>query len=326
MNINKYILLFIFTGLLSVKAQVFDIEQTTQLIRPRLKIDSKYTFNTPFSDTTGNFSNFENSAGFTIPLKRTFKTELKLDLSSWKIKDIFKNSVRIKASEILGTFKITQRQTKLGFDSVPTKNFYYLNAGIIGLYLTKKYRILFYSANINIHEESNSIKTTVPRFSGLIGQYHIRGLRKSFYYGATLVYSDKLLIPAPFIGGTEPISKTLSINYTLPVMINLQYHQKKIFLIAGVKADGYRTGIFFKEIRTNLNYTNASAYFNFRYRASNTLHLQAEAGYLFFHRIQMDRTDKFPYKYPINNAVYGNISIHVYFGKSMLEKIIDQVF
>jgi len=307
-------------------AQVFDVEQTTQLIRPRVKIDSRYVFDTPFSDTSGKFNAFENSVSFTFPIKRNLKTEIKLDLSSWKIKDIFKKSIRVKASEILGTCRISHRQLHLGFDSVPIRNLYYANAGIIGLHLTKKYRILFYSANANIHEETNSINSLVPRFSGLIGQYHIRGLRKSFYYGASIIYSDGLLIPAPFIGGTEPLSKTLSLNYTLPVMINLQYHKNKSFCIAGIKADGYRSGIMLHQRRTNVNLSMASGYINYRHRFSNTIQLQAEAGYLFFQRVQFDRTKEYSYRYPINGSPYINFSFQMYLGKSMLEKILDYVF
>ena len=60
----------------SFKAQTFDIEQITQLIRPRIKVDSKYTFDAKFADTTGKFNCLENSIAVTFPIKRTFKTEI----------------------------------------------------------------------------------------------------------------------------------------------------------------------------------------------------------------------------------------------------------
>jgi len=316
------IICFAFT----VKAQSFDIEQITQLIRPRIKVDSKYTFDAKFSDTTGKYNCFENSIGMTFPIKRTFKTEINLNLSSLKLKDIIKNSVRIKASEILGTFRVTQRQTYIGFDSIPKKNLYYANAGIIGLHFTKKYRILFYSANVTIHEQDKTLEKLAPRFSAIIGQYHIRGLRKGFYYGATVVYSDGLLLPSPFFGGTIPLNRNFTFNYTLPVALNVQYHKNKSYVIVGVKADGYRAGILMAGKRTNLNYTNAAAFVNFRYRFSNIFHAQAECGYNFYQRIQYDKTNNYPYKYPLNGGLYANASLNIYFGKSMLEKIVEQVF
>ncbi|MBL7917960.1 MAG: hypothetical protein JNM96_06155 [Bacteroidia bacterium] len=327
MSFKKYIyLLFVFVFYFNSNAQTFDIEQTTQLIRPRLKYDSKYVFDATYKDTNGIFNSAENSFGVTVPIKRSFKTEINLNLKSLKLKDIFKNSVRIKADEILGTFKVTHRQIRLGFDSLPIRNLYYANAGIIGLHLTKKYRILFYAANINIHEEAKSLNSVVPRFSGIMGQYHIRGLRKSFYYGGTLVYSDALILPAVFIGGTEPINNELSFNYCLPAFINLQYHKNNSYVMAGVKGDGYRSGINYKNFRTNINITNISAFVNYRHRFSNTFHLQIESGYYFLQRSQFDKHELYRYKYPMNGSFYANFNLQVYFGKSMLEKIIDQVF
>lgn len=308
------------------KAQSFDVEQINQLIRPRLKLESKYTFDANFTDTSGKFNSFDNSIGLTFPIKRTFKTEINLNLSSLKIKDILKNSVRIKANEILGTFKIMNRQATLGFDTLPKKNIYSVNAGIIGLHFTKKYRILFYAANFNIQEQDKTLDKFTPRFSGLIGHYHIRGLRKNFYYGATLVYSDGLILPAPFFGGSIPLNKHFSFNYTLPVSLNVQYHNNKTYVITGVKAEGYRSGILIAGNRTNINYTSAAGFANFRYRFSNIFNVQAECGYNFYQRVQYDKTTSYPYKFPLNSGLYVNGSLNIFFGKSMLEKIIEQVF
>jgi hypothetical protein len=307
-------------------SQTFDIEQTAQLMRPRLKFESKYTFDARFADTSGVYNSLENSVGVTFPIKRTFKTEISLNLSSLNLKDIFKNSVRIRSNEILGTFKVTQRQNTLGFDSIQKKNLYYANAGIIGLHLTKKYRIFFYTANVSIHEQDKTLSELIPRVSGVIGQYHIRGLRKGFYYGASLIYSDGFFIPSPFIGGTEPINSNLSFNYTLPVQINLQYRKDKSYTIVGTKIDGYRSGMLLRSERTNMNVTNASVFVNFRYRFSNTLQAQIEGGYNFYQNIRFTKTDNYIYNYPLKGAPYVNASINVLFGKSMLEKIVEQVF
>lgn len=322
-NFNFILLLF---SISFIKAQTFDIEQSAQLIRPRLKMESKYTFDAKFKDTSGIYNCFENSVGATFPIKRSFKTEINLNLSSLKLKDIFKNSVRIRAYQILGTFKVTQRQTTLGFDSIHKKNLSYANAGIIGLHLTKKYRILFYSANVNIHEQDKTLDKLVPRFSGVVGQYHIRGLRKSFYYGASLLYSDGLFIPCPFFGGTEPINSNFSLNYTIPAQINLQYRNDKSYTIFGIKGDGYRTGILHATKRTNLNVANASVFMNFRYRFSNTFQVMAEGGYNFYQKVRFTKTNDYTYSYPLNGSPYATVSINIFFGKSLLEKIVEQVF
>lgn len=311
---------------LFTNAQSFDLEQTAQLIRPRLNIRSEYTFDTKFADTTGKYNALDNTIGFTFPIKRTFKAEVELNLKSLKLKDIFKNSVRIKANEILGTAKITNKQISLGFDSIQHKNIQNATLGVLGMHLTKKYRILFYSANVYVQEQDKTFNQTVPRFAAMIGQYHIRGLRKSFYYGAAMIYSDGLLLPTPFIGGTEPINKYFTFNYTLPAMLNLQYHDNKTYIIAGVKADGYRSGMLFKNKRTNLNMSQAKAYLSFRYKFSRTFQLQAEGGYIMYQQLQFHKTSDYVYKYPLFGTPYANLSLNVYFGKSLLEKFVEQVF
>lgn len=318
-------IIILYCSFLTSAAQTFDIEQTAQLIRPRIKFDSRYTFDTNFIDTNGKFNSFENAATITFPIKRTFKTEVSLNLSSLKLKDIFKNSLRIKANEIFGTVKVAHRQNYLGFDSLPKKNLYYANAGLIGLHLTKKYRIVFYTMNINIHEQDKTLNNAFPRFSGVLGQYHIRGLRKSFYYGVSLIYSDGLLIPSPFIGGTEPINSNLSFNYTLPVQINFQYKKNKSFTVLGAKVDGYRTGILLDANRTNMNLTYASAFLNFRYRFSNTLQMQVEGGYNFYQDIRFTKSNNYNYRYPMQGSPFVNATFNIYFGKSLLEKIVEQV-
>lgn len=309
-----------------VQGQTFDLEQTMQLMRPRLKMESEFVFDAQFKDTSSLYNGLENSAHFTFPIKRSFKTEIELNLKSLKIKDIIKNSVRIKANEILGSVRVSHKQLRLGFDSLPVKNVYYVNASVSGLHLTKRYRILFYSGGVSLHEQDKTIDKFGIRASALIGQYHIRGLRKSFFYGIATVYSDGLLIPTPFIGGTEPIGKHLTFNYALPAFMNVQYHNKRSFAIVGIKADGYRAGILFKDKRTNMNFMQAGTYVSYRHKFSNTFQLQVEGGYNFYQNIQFDEGIIKNDKYPLKGSFYANLGIQVFMGKSILEKIIEQLF
>lgn len=317
----------------NLNAQTFDIEQTSQLIRPRIKLDSRYTFDPTTKDTGGSYASFENSASFTFPIKRKFTTEINLDLKDFKLKDLFKKNIRIKASEILGTFKVTQRNVSFGLgDSMAKRGLYYANAGIIGLHLTKKYRILFYSANMNVHEDIKTFNQFTPRFSAIVGQYHIRGLRKGYYYGMSLIYSDGLLIPSPFFGGMEPISERWTFNYTLPVQVNIQYYHHATYVVFGVKTDGYRSGIKLGNGRGNMNYGNGCTYLNVRRKLTRTIQVYGEVGYNFYQFMSFDDGIKnskvWPerVKVPMNTSFYGHLSVQIYFGKSLLEKVTDQLF
>jgi hypothetical protein len=316
-----------------VNAQTFDIEQTSQLIRPRMKFDSRYVLDPATKDTSGAYGCFENSASFTFPIKRRFKTEINLDLKDFKWKDIFKKNIRIKADEILGTFKVGQKSVAFGIgDSIIHKNLYYANAGMIGLHLTQKYRILFYSLNMNVHEDEKTFNVFVPRFSAIAGQYHIRGLRKGYYYGVSMIYSDGLLIPSPFFGGMEPISDRWTFNYTLPVQLNVQYYHDAKYVVFGVKTDGYRAGLKLNNARGNLNYGNGCAYVNLRAKLTRIIQVYGEVGYNFYQYMSFDdgarSSPVWPVrtKIPMNTSIYAQASIQIYFGQSLLEKVTDQLF
>jgi hypothetical protein len=309
----------------SFYAQTFEVEQIEQLFRPRLKVDTKYIFDSKFKDTTSTFNQKEANAVFTFPIKTKLGTDVKLDLSSLKLKDILQNSVRVKASQTLGMIRVNTRQANIGFDSIPQKNNYTIAAGVLGASLTKKFRILFYSTNIAIAEQDKTLNKTVPRFSGLIGQLHIRGIKKNYFYGIGASYSDGLLVGSPFFGGSEPIGKHFVFNYTLPVQINLQYKNNRTLLTCGVSADGYRTGMDYKHKRLNLNYTSAAAYASLRYKFSKTFVAKAEAGYVFYQNLRYTPTDNLRTNFPINNGVYAQVTINILFGQTIWEKVFDTV-
>lgn len=325
-TIKKYKLLFFLTLIrFFLNAQTFEVEQLEQLFRPRLKVDTKYIFDSKFKDTTSTFNQKEANAVFTFPIKTKLGTDVKLDLSSLKLKDILQNSVRVKASQTLGMIRVNTRQANIGFDSLPLKNNYTIAAGILGASLTKKFRVLFYSTNIAIAEQDKTVNKAVPRFSGLIGQLHIRGVKKNFFYGIGASYSDGLLVGSPFFGGSEPIGKHCVFNYTLPVQINFQYKSSRALVTAGVSADGYRTGINYNYKRLNLNYTSAAAYTSLRYKFSKTFVAKAEIGYVFYQNLHYTKTDYLRTNFPINNGVYAQVSFNILFGQTIWEKVFDTI-
>ncbi len=322
---KNYVTLLLLATSLCFNAQTFEVEQIEQLFRPRLKVDAKYIFDSKFKDTTSTFNQKEANAVFTFPIKTKLGADVKLDLSSLKLKDILQNSLRLRASQTLGMIRVNTKQINIGFDSLPLKNNYTVAAGILGASLTKKFRILFYSTNIAIAEQDKTLNKAVPRFSGLIGQLHIRGLKKNFFYGIGVSYSDGLLIGSPFFGGSEPIGKHFVFNYTLPVQINLQYKSNRTLVTTGVSADGYRTGMDYNRKRLNLNYTSAVAYTSLRYKLSKTFVAKAEVGYVFYQNLRYTKTDFIRTNFPINNGIYAQISFSVLFGQSIWEKVFEAV-
>lgn len=310
----------------NTKAQTFEVEQIEQLFRPRIRLESKYVFDSNFKDTVGVYNQKEINSVFTFPIKTKFSADVKLDLSSLKIKDILKNSIRFKASQTLGVLRFTGRQLNLGFDSLPQKNIFNATAGLLGLRLTKKYRVQFYSATVTIAEQDKTIKNASPRASALFGQLHLRGIKRNFFYGIAATYSDGLLIPAPFFGGSEPIGKKFIFNYTLPVQINIQYKDdKKTLITVGAGFDGYRNGVLYLAKRRNLNYYAGLTYANFRYKFSKSLIGRIECGYIFYQQMQYSKTEGIPTKYGINPSPYVQVGFSVLFGKTFWEKVFENV-
>jgi len=306
----------------SAKSQTFEVDQIEQLFRPRIRIDSRYIFDSKFNDTSGVFNQKDAGIVFTFPIKTKCSADLKLDLSSLKLKDILKNSVCLKASQTLGMLRINARQAHIGFDSLPQKNMFNATAGIMGIRLTKKYRVMFYSANVSISETDKTVSAAIPRATALIGQLHVRGLKKNFFYGMAATYSDGLFIPAIFFGGSQPIGNKFIFNYTLPVQINLQYKDDRRTLITvGLSADGYRSGINYAGKRLNVNYTSAVAYANLRYKFNRTFVGRIEGGYVLYQNLRYTKTDNYRTNYNMSTGPYVQAGFSILFGKTLWEKI-----
>lgn len=320
---NKLIVLL--ACLFSVKfssGQTFEVEQLEQLFRPRVRVDTKYIFDSKFKDTSGVFRQAEANCVFTFPIKTNLSAEIKPDFSSLKIKDLLSNSIRIKASQTLGMVRINTRQVNLGFDSVPQKNLVNVTAGLLGVRLTRKYRVMFYSANVSLVEQDKTLNTPGLRASGILGQLHVRGLKRNFFYGLAATYSDGIFLPAAFFGGSDPIGKRFVFNYTLPVQVNLQYRDEKNTVVTvGVTGDGYRTGISYHTKRVNLNYLSASAYANLRYKLNRSFVVRVETGYIFYQNIRYSPLDFYPTHYPVGTGPYAQIGFNILFGQTLWEKI-----
>lgn len=307
--------------------QSFDIEQVEQIWRPRLKLESKYLGPSAFSDTIGNYFSGEFNTSLTFPIKSKFGADLKLDLSSLKLKDIIKNSVRLRAYQVLGNAKFGMRQANLGFDSLSNKrNLIYGQAGIMGLWLTPKYRIGFYSANVYIAEDQNTLNTAAVRVNGMIGQYHLKGLRKNYYYGVYLSYSDGLVIPVPFLGGKVPVGDNVTFNYLLPAQIYFNYSpESDINLCLGATLDGYRNGVKIYNKRLNMNYGSANVFLNYRQKLNKVFAFKLEAGYCVKQYIKINDSGNYRSDYPISQGFYGQVTITTLFGRSLFEKVMDAI-
>lgn len=309
-----------------VQAQTFDLDQFEQAFRPRLRFDARYQPESVFRDTTGRFSNTEGSAVLTFPLRSRFQAGFKLDTAAHGLKELLKNSIRIEASQLLGSVRIGARQVQLGFDSLDQRTLYTASAGLMGIKLTRKYRVLFWSANVNVSEEDRTLDALVPRFNGLIGKAHIHGLRKQFFYGLALSYTDRLVLPVPFIGGTAPLGGDWTLQYALPVQLAVGFRPKQgTRFLCGISADGFRSGLEWQDARVNVNHTALRAFMNLRHRLNRTLQVRADIGYALVQSVRFTGLDDGSQRFPVEPALQVGLGVNVLFGGSVMQRLLDDV-
>jgi hypothetical protein len=314
-------LIFVFAFIIfngNIWCQTFEMDQIQQIWRPKIKAD--FSFLPPLSNSKNetNYSSTSQSFLFTIPLKTKLGAEVNLNLSSFNIKDILKNSISVKASQVLASCKISSRQVMWGTESI---NLYNVYGGIFGLKLSKKFRIIFYSINAGYSEQDKTLNQLKFRANGVIGRFKLLGLKKNYYYGISAIWSDGLFLPVPFFGGNIPISEKLSISITIPAQAFITYNiNNKHSISSGATADGFRTGIRINQERTNLNYMNLNLFLNYRMKLSQSFGLRIQSGYVVFHQLSQ-LENNLNYTQVLRPGFYGEIGFYTLFGKSLWDQV-----
>lgn len=256
MTKNFYIrLISFFVGLAYVgnlQAQSFSVLDFTQIFVP--KISATAEFQTPRPLKQNDTISYHTLAGgiqAQIPVAGKIGLDLNLDkLKNWKNikswKD-FKNignalPVDISAYQVFWTIAGNIRQQNFAFDTTKYTG-YGFSTGVSGIHLQKKFKLLFYSANIGFSEDKNTLANFQPIFNGYVGQARVSKYGFIYYYGAYLNYTDKRLIPVPFVGIYTGIPPLFSLQVTLPFQARFIYQKnKKLRAAAEVSLGAFQTG------------------------------------------------------------------------------------
>ncbi len=306
-----------------VNAQSFDLEQFDQLFRPRLRLDARWTPQLAFQDEAAHYEDRAATMVLTVPVYKRWSAGINLKPQGESLGDLLKDAVRVRASQVMANARIGTRQVLLD-DGV--RNLHTASLGALGISLTKKYRVLFWSVNVNVSEEESTFDQAVPRFNGLIGKMHVKGARKQFFYGLTATVSDGLNIPLPFVGGTAPMGDRWNFQYVLPLQVALGYKaSQQLRFQVGIGGDGYRSGFAQGDGRVNMNYTALRVFANVRHKVSRYVQLRAEVSGLASHSIRLPNTDDELERFPIDPGVQVMAGVNFFFGQSTLERIMDDV-
>ena len=309
-------------------AQTFDLDQFDQLFRPRLRVEGRWVPAVGLKKGTGSFEDRSTLTILTFPIHSTFNVNAKLDLTAENVVELLKNGVRVRASQVMGNVRYGTREVLFDEALGEPRIMHTASVGALGVSLTKKYRILFWSLNVNVSEEDKTFDRAVPRFGGVIGKMKVKGLRKQFFYGLAASHSDGLTLPVPFIGGSAPIGKKWSFNYVLPLQASFGWKvSNSTRLNFGAGLEGNRSGLDLNDRRYNLNYAGLRVFASGRHKLSKHFALRAEVGYMPRHRaaIASNGVDDLLPAFQLQPGVQCMLGVNVLFGTSILDRILDEV-
>lgn len=333
---------------LSCSGQAFIFNKFFQ---PSVRFNAEYAYDLGLNSNHDQISVGRSNMNFVIPIKS--KLGLKMNwmelLKVRKLGDLRKVA-RVKAYQIFWNIRPqittlqyiprTNTQTVWPFENKDFHITYGLSTGITGLHALRRLKVLFYSFNISIDEDLNSIRKPHPTFTGVIGVARPLGLFTYLYYGGYLSYSNGSVLPAPFIGIQTKIAKRLWLNITLPVQARLGWVISKkvqLDLVAGLNSVGSGYGVAstgqntsvierynFSEVRFRTALT-----WNFKLGKQTRLYL--ETGFLPYRRFSLGERfwifgKQSPYPVPapkVAPTVYGGVSLFYAFKKSFLSSMID---
>lgn len=317
-----------------------------QIFQPSARLNVEYAPASGGDLLGGNSDKFGYTrANFNLIVPIKSKLGVKVDwlnaidkLKNWRqlrLKDIG-DVARVKMYQIFWNIRPQVFQAdylpkdSLNFNPRPKESTFGLSTGITGLHLLRKFRILFYSANVSFMEDRNSIRQINPNFTAAIGVAHINRVIYYWYYGAVLSYNNGRVLPAPFFGIEANLMKKLWLNITLPLQMRLGWQMSKktkFDFVTGLA--GFSNGFGYQQANAT-DYTRSfysgfqlrvSGVFNFKIGKQTKLYL--EGGVLPYRRLQLGKTADNFYKPTLNPTFYGGISLFYSFKKSLLGSVID---
>jgi hypothetical protein len=312
------IVLFIFSSIKS-RSQSVDVDQTSQFLRPRIRVDARY-FST-FHEGANSLRFYDGQFLLSAPVNTKIKSNLNNILSNGFDFKKLKDEGKLRFSQQMISAKFGYKNLYFDTSAVSTKDIYSGSIGLFGIHSMKKLNILFYSANVNFAESSRSLAKSRPGFSGLVGDVKIKGLKKYYIYGLFMGYVGGRFIACPFIGANLEIKKHHYLNFVLPAYFGYNYNNGKINNTLAIGFDGFRTGILDNlDGYTNLSMGALSAYNSFRYKIKKGFWFRFDTGIL-SRGILRIRNNNETQKFNLSPGYYFTAGLHYNFGSSSLKQI-----
>ncbi|MCP4443032.1 MAG: hypothetical protein GY810_29350 [Aureispira sp.] len=309
-----------------------------QLFRPSLRMNTEYVHD--FNNNKDQLHTGRANINLIVPIKSKLDLKVKwgniLKIRKWK--DV-KKVAKIKAYQIFWNFRpqfsyLNFQPKDAGdypFAKHPQLN-YGFSTGITGIHLLPKMKLLFYTINVGMNEDLQSIRKPHPSGNLLLGIAHANRLIFYWYYGLYVSYSNGRVLPAPFIGIQANIAKRLWLNITLPVQLRLSWKaSKKVKLDFVTGISGFSGGFGLEDLSKNVVRYDFSAFqvrsgLMFTAKLGKQASLYLEAGMVPYRQVNWNSKNKIFEKPELGYLnTYGALSLFFTFHKSLLSSTIDQI-
>ncbi|OWY21890.1 hypothetical protein C7N43_17000 [Sphingobacteriales bacterium UPWRP_1] len=233
-------------------AQSLSVKDITQFFSPSVTLRSELILPSPLSE---NDTILHTNAGVGLQANIPLKGKIEFDLNLGKLKNL-KNikswtdwqnisksvPVDIRAYQLFLTLGGGYRNLRLDYETEPHR-LPYVTGGVMGIHLQKKLKFLFYSANLLISEDINTLNRTRPFFNGFVGQARLYKFSFLYYYGLFLSAGNKRVLPVPFAGISAGLPGAFNLQVILPLEVAITYRKNsKLLATATVALSGFTSG------------------------------------------------------------------------------------
>ncbi|MBL4650303.1 MAG: hypothetical protein JKY03_11275 [Aureispira sp.] len=312
-----------------------------QFFQPSLRINTIYTHDFNFLNKDRMHVG-QADVNCIIPIKSQLKLKIKWN-NILKLK--LKKATKLKVYQLFWNFRPKMLYLDLKYKDPSLANpfqkkahfAYGFSTGLTGVHLIakpfKKPKLFFYSVNIGMMEDVESIQLTpIPSITAMIGFAHIRNLNFYWYYGFFFSYNNGQVLPVPFFGVQAKLTKTIWVNITLPVQVRFSFKVSKkikLDLSAGLSsfstAFGYQNPSSSQWERSIFSDLRVRGALTANFKLSPQAKLYLEAG-CYAYQFPKFRWGKTTFKMPeLSPSVYGSLSLYYSFKKPLLGSTIDGI-
>lgn len=324
-------------------AQQINVVDINQMFRPSISISHDYGFPSSYGenqfgvDTNMDWQHHRSFISGIVPL--TGRLGLDIDFNPKKLLNP-KSLLKLRAYQLFWTFSI--ERSHLETPTLGASEDYYdfltIGTGVSMVRYRGKKSAAFYSANIMVAENQNGFDDASLRFTGIWGNVIMKNLKRQYFYGVVLSYTQGLNIPVPFGGLAMKLDKKNTLVAILPVQISFahKYNRKwkqSVFFGLNAFQTGYSNdfgisediSIMDPDFDINLTSWQLRLGTKLKYKASKRLQVMVFGGLNSPTNISLKADDLPTQKLSASSSGFVGVQLYYTFHQSLVRSILDKL-